>query len=218
MEQTECSETSAYKIQTPGNYPEECIKHSEITKVWNQEWLLFCNNRNNAEGKYALRWTSGTPSESNVIHSNRSVVLRCYKADEFVLHRISTGCSSVALHRSCRMKLRIFLSSVVMRETRFELIGLDSTWLDWIRLDWTGFDLVGLDSTWLDSILLDWTRFDLIGLDSTWLDSIRLDWTGFDLKGLDSTLLDTIRLDFTRLYFILLRSTWLHAIWLDCIH
>jgi len=26
MEQTECSETSAYKIQTPGNYPEESIK------------------------------------------------------------------------------------------------------------------------------------------------------------------------------------------------
>jgi hypothetical protein len=25
MEQTECSETSAYKIQTPGNYPEENI-------------------------------------------------------------------------------------------------------------------------------------------------------------------------------------------------
>jgi hypothetical protein len=27
MEQTECSETSAYKIQTPGNYPEEKIQH-----------------------------------------------------------------------------------------------------------------------------------------------------------------------------------------------
>ena len=26
---TECSETSAYKIQTPGNYPEENIKHTE---------------------------------------------------------------------------------------------------------------------------------------------------------------------------------------------
>jgi len=26
MEQTESSETSAYKIQTPGNYPEESIK------------------------------------------------------------------------------------------------------------------------------------------------------------------------------------------------
>jgi len=29
MEQTECSETSAYKIQTPGNYPEENIQHIE---------------------------------------------------------------------------------------------------------------------------------------------------------------------------------------------
>jgi len=26
---TECSETSTYKIQTPGNYPEESIEHSE---------------------------------------------------------------------------------------------------------------------------------------------------------------------------------------------
>jgi len=29
MEQTECSETSAYKVQTPGNYPEESIQHTE---------------------------------------------------------------------------------------------------------------------------------------------------------------------------------------------
>jgi len=29
MEQTECSEMSACKIQTPGNYPEESIQHSE---------------------------------------------------------------------------------------------------------------------------------------------------------------------------------------------
>jgi len=28
MEHTECSETSAYKIQTPGDYPEESIQHS----------------------------------------------------------------------------------------------------------------------------------------------------------------------------------------------
>jgi hypothetical protein len=32
MEQTECFETSAYKIQTPGNYPEENIQHSEHSK------------------------------------------------------------------------------------------------------------------------------------------------------------------------------------------
>jgi hypothetical protein len=29
MEQTECSETSAYKIQTPGNYTKESIQLSE---------------------------------------------------------------------------------------------------------------------------------------------------------------------------------------------
>jgi hypothetical protein len=29
MEQTECSKTSAYKIQRPGYYPEENIQHSE---------------------------------------------------------------------------------------------------------------------------------------------------------------------------------------------
>jgi len=28
MEQTECSETSAYKFQTPGIHPKESIKHS----------------------------------------------------------------------------------------------------------------------------------------------------------------------------------------------
>jgi len=29
MEQTECSETSAYKIKTPGNYPKESIQQYE---------------------------------------------------------------------------------------------------------------------------------------------------------------------------------------------
>ena len=48
MEQTERSETSAYKIQTPGNYPEECIKHSEqgeslksrISRKFTLSWCL----------------------------------------------------------------------------------------------------------------------------------------------------------------------------------
>jgi len=31
MEQTECSETSAYKIQTPGNYPEQNIQQNITT-------------------------------------------------------------------------------------------------------------------------------------------------------------------------------------------
>jgi hypothetical protein len=32
MEQTECSKTSAYKIQTTGNYPEESIQYSKHGK------------------------------------------------------------------------------------------------------------------------------------------------------------------------------------------
>jgi len=32
MEQTDCSETSAYKIQTPGYYPEENVQHTEQGK------------------------------------------------------------------------------------------------------------------------------------------------------------------------------------------
>jgi len=36
MEQTECSETSAYKIQTPGNYPEENIQQTTTN-------LCYCN-------------------------------------------------------------------------------------------------------------------------------------------------------------------------------
>jgi hypothetical protein len=31
MEQTECSETLAYKIQAPGNYPEENIQHLYVS-------------------------------------------------------------------------------------------------------------------------------------------------------------------------------------------
>jgi hypothetical protein len=41
MEQTECSETSAHKIQTPGNNPEESIQHlepGESLKSRNQEY------------------------------------------------------------------------------------------------------------------------------------------------------------------------------------
>jgi hypothetical protein len=43
MEQTECSETSAYKIQTPGNHPEENIQHTEHGEVWNQKHTSCCN-------------------------------------------------------------------------------------------------------------------------------------------------------------------------------
>jgi len=40
MEQTECSETSAYKIQTPGNYPEESVQHRALIPIlFNKECM-----------------------------------------------------------------------------------------------------------------------------------------------------------------------------------
>jgi len=34
MEQTECSETSAYKVQTPGYYPEESIQYLMVVIIF----------------------------------------------------------------------------------------------------------------------------------------------------------------------------------------
>jgi len=39
---TECSETSAYKIQTPGNFPEESIQH--VTSHWLLMYMLRQND------------------------------------------------------------------------------------------------------------------------------------------------------------------------------
>jgi len=42
MEQTECSEMSAHKIQTPGNYPEESVQHSEHGESLKSRIPQFC--------------------------------------------------------------------------------------------------------------------------------------------------------------------------------
>jgi hypothetical protein len=39
---TECSEMSAYKIQTPGNYPEESIKQSTVLFRFRKKFLFYC--------------------------------------------------------------------------------------------------------------------------------------------------------------------------------
>jgi hypothetical protein len=57
MEQIECSETSAYKIQTPGNHPEENIQHTEHGEslkskmYWVNAWLNETGNGNSAESR-----------------------------------------------------------------------------------------------------------------------------------------------------------------------
>ena len=41
--QTECYEKLTHKIQTPGNYPEESIQHSEQGESWNKDLNLTRN-------------------------------------------------------------------------------------------------------------------------------------------------------------------------------
>ena len=43
MEQTECSETSAFKIQTPGNNPKESIQHSVFMQGTNLLSYYLCD-------------------------------------------------------------------------------------------------------------------------------------------------------------------------------
>jgi hypothetical protein len=52
MEQTECSETLAYKIQTPGNYPEENIQHTE-----------HGGSLKSRVGRLKLRWEDGVEED-----------------------------------------------------------------------------------------------------------------------------------------------------------
>jgi len=42
MEQAECSEMSAYEIQTLRNYPEESIQHSEHGESLKSRMLTLC--------------------------------------------------------------------------------------------------------------------------------------------------------------------------------
>jgi hypothetical protein len=43
MEQIECSETSAYKIQTPGNHPEENIQLTYLCLFFRLLVMFLCN-------------------------------------------------------------------------------------------------------------------------------------------------------------------------------
>ena len=54
MEQTECSETSAYKLQTPGNYPKESIQHTERGKSLKSRIYFYVLFSTNSCSKYHL--------------------------------------------------------------------------------------------------------------------------------------------------------------------
>jgi len=91
MEQTECSETSAYKIQTPGNYPEENIQHTEHGESMKSRKPKFLFVKGNVKEVYSsnlqtLRKKQSTKFskrlglwKSGLSASNLSMILTFYK-------------------------------------------------------------------------------------------------------------------------------------------
>jgi len=70
MEQTECSETSAYKIQTPGNYPEESIQHSEHGES--------LKSRMPQDVRFMVVTTAGTEYSTGVISKGVFTSEKCF--------------------------------------------------------------------------------------------------------------------------------------------
>ena len=76
IEQTERSETSAYKIQTSGNYPEESIQHSQHGESLKLRIFLFAEvcfdvvskyTRNVLESTAVFIWNSRVLREATEI-------------------------------------------------------------------------------------------------------------------------------------------------------
>jgi len=56
VEQTECSETLAYKIQTPRNYPEESIQQNQDSWIRATLYLLYlCTDYPSIKQNYLWR-------------------------------------------------------------------------------------------------------------------------------------------------------------------
>jgi hypothetical protein len=56
MEQTECFETSAYNIQTPLNYPEENLQHTEHGESLKSRFGLFYALKYSLLEKISVIW------------------------------------------------------------------------------------------------------------------------------------------------------------------
>jgi len=71
MEQTECSETSAYKIQTPGNYPEENLQGRDAVGLWEFSALWMVTLSLSRRTKYLGCYVSIT-LEWYILHSSNT--------------------------------------------------------------------------------------------------------------------------------------------------
>jgi hypothetical protein len=74
MERTECSETSAHKIQMPGNYPEENIQHTEHGKSLKSRNHTTCSLTQNS----AVATVS--QNRLTLLHLTSGILVTCFEA------------------------------------------------------------------------------------------------------------------------------------------
>jgi hypothetical protein len=74
MEQTECSETPEYKIQTSRNHLVERVQHSNTAKVWNQELYEAGMGKPKARVPSVARGKNLNPTLSELKHSNCDLI------------------------------------------------------------------------------------------------------------------------------------------------
>jgi hypothetical protein len=86
---TECFETSAYKIQTPGNYPEESIQHPEHGESLKSKINRL--RRQNAEFHTACLQTLTRVSETQKSSENPKFLTHATQ-DAGVRRRLCLGC------------------------------------------------------------------------------------------------------------------------------
>ena len=81
VEQTECSKTSTYKIQTPGNYPEESIQHSEHSESLKSRILHFYEE----ETAKICRWNS-VPKRQHITFRHQGITQKKAYNREYYFH------------------------------------------------------------------------------------------------------------------------------------
>jgi hypothetical protein len=64
MEQTGCSEKSVYKIQMPGNYPEESIQYSDAGELPRRKHTTFRCRGITQKKAYNIQMPGNYPEES----------------------------------------------------------------------------------------------------------------------------------------------------------
>ena len=93
MEKTECSETSAYKIQTPRNYPEENIQHCVLMMVS----FLFVYEYTFLQCKHHLLYLIIAAIDGKPVSYNNIRTCILHK-----LHFVFKHCTNVTLFTTCK--------------------------------------------------------------------------------------------------------------------